>query len=158
VYAQPTAGSFILKVADQTDAALPGVDVELQIDGQPPRTGVTDPQGELAFTDLPPGRAELVCKLINFATMRRGVVVMPGPMAHITVVMHLSLNADVIVTGQGTFRNIADLENPAENLVGVASAAKPGRHHGTTTRSTTDHAAGRGPRDRPGPDRQSAQR
>jgi hypothetical protein len=67
VYAQPTSGSFILKVADQTDAALPGVDVELQIDGQPPRTGVTNPQGEFAFTNLPAGRAELVCKLINFA-------------------------------------------------------------------------------------------
>jgi hypothetical protein len=126
VYAQPTSGSFILKVADQTDAALPGVDVELQIDGQPPRTGVTNPQGEFAFTNLPAGRAELVCKLINFATVRRNVVVTPGPTARITVVMHLSLNADVIVTGQSTFRNIADLENPAENLVGVASAASQG--------------------------------
>ncbi len=126
MYAQPTAGSFIVKVADQTDAALPGVDVELQIEGQPPRTGVTNPQGEFAFTNLPPGRAELVCKLINFATVRRDVAVTPGPMARITVVMHLSLNADVIVTGQSTFRNIADLDNPAENLVGVESAASQG--------------------------------
>ena len=34
--------------------------------------------------------------------------------------------ADVVVTAAGTFRNIADLDNPAENLVGVASAASQG--------------------------------
>ena len=42
------------------------------------------------------------------------------------VVLRLSLKADVVVTGTSTFRNIADIENPAENLVGVASAASQG--------------------------------
>jgi hypothetical protein len=42
------------------------------------------------------------------------------------VVLQLSLRADVVVTAPTTFRNIADIENPAENLVGIASAASQG--------------------------------
>ena len=38
----------------------------------------------------------------------------------------LSLSADVVVTGSATFRNIADIPNPAENLVGIASSASQG--------------------------------
>ena len=37
-----------------------------------------------------------------------------------------ALSADVVVTGARTFRNIADVENPAENLVGIAAAASQG--------------------------------
>jgi hypothetical protein len=40
--------------------------------------------------------------------------------------MQLSLTADVLVTGTSTFRNIADIENPTESLVGIASAASQG--------------------------------
>ncbi len=32
----------------------------------------------------------------------------------------------MVVTGRRTFRNIADLENPRENLVGVATSASVG--------------------------------
>lgn len=38
----------------------------------------------------------------------------------------LALNAEVIVTGTTIFRNIADVEHPAENLVGIASTASQG--------------------------------
>ena len=38
----------------------------------------------------------------------------------------LSLSADVIVTGTSTFRNVADVEDPEANLVGIASAASQG--------------------------------
>ena len=41
-------------------------------------------------------------------------------------VMHLSLNADVVVVGKRTFANLADVENPAENLVGIAQSASQG--------------------------------
>ena len=41
-------------------------------------------------------------------------------------VMHLSLNADVVVIGKRTFTNLADVENPAENLVGIAQSASQG--------------------------------
>ena len=38
----------------------------------------------------------------------------------------LGLTADVVVTGIRTFRNIADLDDPRENLVGVATSASVG--------------------------------
>ena len=41
-------------------------------------------------------------------------------------VLALSLRADVVVTGTATFRNIADIPNPTESLVGIASAASQG--------------------------------
>jgi hypothetical protein len=41
-------------------------------------------------------------------------------------VLHLSLTADVTVTGMRTFTNLADVENPAENLVGIALSASQG--------------------------------
>ena len=44
----------------------------------------------------------------------------------IDAVLHLSLNAEVTVTGKRTFANLADVENPAENLVGVAQSASQG--------------------------------
>ena len=53
-------------------------------------------------------------------------MVVKGESVSRDVVLTLSMNADVIVTGTSTFRNIADVENPAENLVGVASAASQG--------------------------------
>src|SRR6185436_10301808 len=41
-------------------------------------------------------------------------------------VMHLSLSADVVVIGKRTFTNLADAEDPAENLVGIAQSASQG--------------------------------
>jgi hypothetical protein len=40
--------------------------------------------------------------------------------------MTLALSADVVVTGARTFRNVADIENPAENLVGIAASSSQG--------------------------------
>ena len=42
------------------------------------------------------------------------------------VVLTLSLSADVIVTGARTFRNVADVEDPVANLVGIAASASQG--------------------------------
>jgi hypothetical protein len=40
--------------------------------------------------------------------------------------MHLSRNAEVAVVGKRTFTNIADVENPAEDRIGIASSASQG--------------------------------
>ena len=53
-------------------------------------------------------------------------MVTAGELLAVDAVLTLSLTADVVVTGSRTFRNIAALENPAENLVGIASAASQG--------------------------------
>ena len=41
-------------------------------------------------------------------------------------VMRLSLSADVVVIGRRTFTNLADVKNPAEDLVGIAASASQG--------------------------------
>jgi hypothetical protein len=38
----------------------------------------------------------------------------------------LTISADVIVTAPATFRNVADVENRAENLLGIAASASQG--------------------------------
>lgn len=57
---------------------------------------------------------------------RRNVTLTNGGSVVADVVLTLSFSADVIVTGRATFRSLADAENPAENLVGIASAASQG--------------------------------
>ena len=47
-------------------------------------------------------------------------------MRPINVVMSISLSADVLVTAPTTFRNVADAENPAEDLVGIATSSSQG--------------------------------
>jgi outer membrane receptor protein involved in Fe transport len=63
--------------------------------------------------------------MMNFAEARRDVAVQRGA-ARADVVLHLSLSAEVTVVGRRTFANLADVENPAENLVGVAQSASQG--------------------------------
>jgi outer membrane cobalamin receptor len=72
------------------------------------------------------GPAELTFRLLNFSVSRRSVTVAGGASATVDVVLTLSLSADVIVTAARTFRNIADVEDPAASLVGSASAASQG--------------------------------
>ncbi len=44
----------------------------------------------------------------------------------VDVMLHLSLSADVLVTGRQTFVNLADAADPAQNLVGIAVSASQG--------------------------------
>ena len=72
------------------------------------------------------GAAEITYRLINFTVLRRSVVVADGQVTPASAVMTLALSADVVVTGARTFRNIAEMENPAENLVGIAASSSQG--------------------------------
>jgi hypothetical protein len=123
--AAQTGGSITGRVADETGGVLPGVIVDLHA-GAMELTAYTDGEGRYRFDDVPPGPAEVNFKLINFTSVRRIVTVAPGQTATADAVLTISVTADVVVTGTLTFRNIADLENPAENLVGIAGAASQG--------------------------------
>src|SRR4029079_2689510 len=69
----------------------------------------------------------LTYSLINFGSVtHRDLMVAAGRTATTNEVMHLSLNAEVVVVGKRTFANLADAENPAEDLVGIASSASQG--------------------------------
>jgi hypothetical protein len=113
------------RALDQTGAALPGVVIDLLMNSRE-LTATTDEVGRYRFDDVPAGNAELTFRLINFGVLRRTVVVASGASVTADVVLTLALSADVIVTGTSTFRNVADVEDPAANLVGIAAAASQG--------------------------------
>jgi hypothetical protein len=117
-------------VRDQTGGALPGVSVELRGRASIARATVTDARGQYRFDAVADGRYQVTFILINFAPARREV---QAPAANrvkadivLDVVLRLALNADVTVTGKRTFANLADVENPAESLVGIAQSASQG--------------------------------
>ena len=113
------------RVVDQTAATLPGVTVVLRT-GPTTRATVTDAGGTYAFSAVSAGDVQLAFSLINFAEARREVRVQAGAVVRVDVTLALSLSADITVTGSRTFRNLADLPNPAENVVGIALAASQG--------------------------------
>ena len=120
-----STGAISGKAVDQTGAALPGVTIDL-LNESGEKTAVTDGAGAYRFEHVPAGVSKLTYRLINFGVHRRTVAIQPGQSVTTDVVLTLSLNADVIVTGTATFRNIADVENPQDNLVGIAGAASQG--------------------------------
>ena len=125
-WAQAT-GSVTGTVSDDTGGILPGVSVTLTPAGvQAPSETVTDATGTYRFDNVPAGVAEVTFRLINFSTGRRPVTVTAGGTATANARMQVATSADIVITAPRTFRNLAELENPAENLVGVASAGSEG--------------------------------
>jgi hypothetical protein len=113
-------------VADETGGVLPGVSVTLQPQGRSdPLETVSDGIGAYRFDNVPVGPAEISFRLINFSAVRRQLTVTtPGVTAN--AVMIVAASADIVITAPRTFRNLAEIENPAENLVGIASAGSEG--------------------------------
>jgi TonB dependent receptor-like, beta-barrel/Carboxypeptidase regulatory-like domain/TonB-dependent Receptor Plug Domain len=121
-----TGGTVSGRITDETGGTLPGVTVELRGSGEP-MVAVTDGDGRYVFDAVAPGTYQLTLRLINFAAVNHGdVVVQPGKAVTRDDVMHLSLNAEVVVIGKRTFTNLADVTNPAEDLVGIANSASQG--------------------------------
>ncbi|MEE2637554.1 MAG: TonB-dependent receptor, partial [Acidobacteriota bacterium] len=89
------------------------------------RTTTADDNGTFLFEKVATGPATVTFLLINFSTIRRDVNLAAGE-NQVNAMLTLGITADVVVTGSRTFRNIADLENPRENLVGVATSASVG--------------------------------
>ena len=119
------SGAVAGRVLDQTGATLPGVTIELKTPvGE--LTAVSDVNGAFRIERVPAGSIELTFRLINFTVVKRTTAVRAGEVTTVDAVLQLSLRADVVVTGTSTFRNIADIPNPAENLVGIATSASQG--------------------------------
>ena len=114
-------------VRDETGGVLAGVSVELRRPGALLQVTATDTRGIYRFMSLDPGAFQVSFSLPNFATIRRDVAVpATGSELRVDIVLHLSLSADVVVTGRNTFINLADAEDPAGNLVGIALSASQG--------------------------------
>jgi outer membrane receptor protein involved in Fe transport len=120
-----SSGQVRGRVTDETGGVLPGVSVELRSEAGTTSTIETGMNGEFSFDGMPFGQYQLSFTLMNFASFRRDVNLRQSSVP-VDVVMHLSLNAEVTVIGKRTFANLADVENPAENLVGVAQSASQG--------------------------------
>ena len=115
------------QVTDETGGVLPGVTVGLGPVGMPSvQETVTDGLGTYRFDHVAAGPAELTFRLINFSTVRRTVTITGGGPVTADVRMLVAASADIVITAPRTFRNLAEIENPAENLVGVAAASSEG--------------------------------
>ena len=122
-----TAGAVRGRVTDETGGALPGVTVELALlPSGAPVSDVTQMSGDYTFDHLAPGRYQLSFTLINFASVVHRDIDVTGAVIQLNAVMHLALNSEVTVIGKRTFANLADVDNPAENLVGIAQSASQG--------------------------------
>ena len=114
-------------VRDDEGRPLPGVTVELRLGPGVALTAFTDPAGRYVFASAPPGTADLAFRLPGFATLvRKRVVLGAGATTTSDAVLHLTTSTDVVVTGKRTFRNLADLDTPVNDLIGVASASTVG--------------------------------
>ena len=112
-------------VSDDTGGVLPGASVVVGT-AAGNLAAVADANGRYRVEGVPAGPATLVVRLVNFSTGRVDFTAPAGEGVDIDVQLALGITADVVVTGSRTFRNIADLDNPRENLVGVANSASVG--------------------------------
>ena len=127
VLAQGNTGSIAGSIVDTTGGRLPGVSVVLSRDGVAQLTGVTSAAGRYEITSIPAGRYDVTFNLLNFGPhVRRGVDIAAGQPVALDVALHLTLTADVTVTGRQSFANLADVADPASSLVGIAGAASEG--------------------------------
>jgi hypothetical protein len=120
-----SAGELRGRVTDETLGGLPGVAIELRLDSGGTQTVYSDPSGQYAVRSLPAGKHQLRASLMNFAEVRRDVIVGAG-LTRADIVLRPTLAAYVVVTAPRTFRNLAEVPRPEENLVGLADSATMG--------------------------------
>ena len=122
------AGSLTGRVVNETGTALPGVTVEVEGPAIPTaRVAWTDAAGAFRVEELPAGSYQVSFKLLNFmGVVRAGVAIEAGGTQRVDAMLRLSIAADVVVTGKRTFRNLADVTELGESLVGVANASTQG--------------------------------
>ena len=114
-------------VKDESGAALPGVSIQVRrVPTVLIAETVTGRSGEYRFTGIDGGQFELRFSLINFGQVAKPISVAGGERIAVDVVLPIALTAEVTVTGHRTFRNLAEVENPIGNLIGLADAASEG--------------------------------
>jgi len=121
-------GTISGRVSDDAGQALPGVTVEIAGPAlSAARVAGTDTSGFYRIEGLPAGTYEATFKLLNFmGVVRKGIAVEAGAARTIDATLRLSVAADVVVTGKRSFRNLADVTEPGESLIGIAGASTQG--------------------------------
>jgi len=125
--ASETLGRLEGRAKDETGHALLGVTIDIHsLEGNLERSATTDAQGRFEIVDLPQGRYRAEFRLPGFATSVRRVEVQPGGSSSVEVTLRIAMSADVLVTGRRTFRSLTDLDEPLNDLVGLADAGSEG--------------------------------
>jgi hypothetical protein len=120
-------GALSGTVRDDEGRPVPGVTVDLRLGPGVSFTTFTNATGAYSFANAPAGVVELAFRLPGFATLvRKNVRVSTGSATTSDVSLHLTTSADVVVTGKRTFHNLADLDTPVNDLIGIASASTVG--------------------------------
>ena len=124
---QPAIGQIRGRVTDETGAVLPGVSVVLQpTSGGTPAEASTDESGDYTFANVAPGRYQLTFTLMTFTPSTLRDVVVGAVVTPVNAVLHMALSAEVTVAARQTFVDMANVDNPAEDLVGIAQSASQG--------------------------------
>ena len=113
-------------VRDETGGVLPGC--RWSFEARPDRQRSPSPAVGATISSRVSRPAAMSWPLPCSISRRRGATSRSAPaeVSRVDVTLHLALSADVTVTGMRTFANLADLEDPAGNLVGVAQSASQG--------------------------------
>jgi hypothetical protein len=120
------AGRIRGLAVDESGQALPGVTVGVQAEGMPSRTLTTDAQGHFEAASLPAGSYQVDFRLPGFATSVRQVTLDAGATGEVSATLRLALNTDVLVTSARTFRDLTELNEPVNGLLGLAGAGSEG--------------------------------
>jgi len=121
-------GSISGRVADENGGPLPGVAVEASGPAiSAARVGVTGGDGAYRLDALPAGSYSVAFRLTGFVGVdRRDVPVTADSSVRADATLRLSASADVVVTARKTFLNLADVTEPGESLLGIASSSSQG--------------------------------
>jgi len=125
LWADQPRGALGGRVTDQTGASLPGVAVTIS-SGKTAISTATNGDGDYRFENVAAGSYRVSFTLFGFAQHHRTVDVAAGPITRLDTSLHLALQTEVTVTGRNTFRNLAELDHPESNLIGLATAASEG--------------------------------
>ena len=115
------------RVRDESGAPLPGVTVEVR-GGVPPFSGsaTSDREGLWEVAGVAPGVYSATFRLDGFTEAEREGIEPGTDTAPLDEVLHLSVSADVVVTGRPALRDRFPMEDSALGLLGVAAAASEG--------------------------------
>ncbi|HUJ12171.1 MAG TPA: TonB-dependent receptor [Thermoanaerobaculia bacterium] len=114
-----TAATIAGRVLDTTGAPLPGVTVEIS-----KHVTTTDRDGRYHLS-VDAGVYDVEFLLINFTTVVKRAVRVENS-ATVDATMVVTASASIVVTGKKTFRNLADLDEPVNDMIGIADAASVG--------------------------------
>ena len=114
-------------VRDDTGGLLPGVVVQLRAsEAKAPVETITDSTGHYSVSAREPGRYQVRLSLVNFSHLTRSLTLAAGESRVVDAILPLAFTAEVAVTGVRTFRDLADVVNSDETLIGLADAASEG--------------------------------